>query len=481
MKNKKTSLSKRGLCVLLACLLLLTLFPLAAATPPANPTVVATGAVGGAAPWRLYSDGTVRVASGFILWEAANHGWRSPWNHHAAQVRRIIFTGPITAGHSLSGLFSELPHLEAIEGLSYFNTQNVTDMGWMFNETNLRSLNLSGFHTNNVRYMDGMFAFTSLQSLDLSSFDTRNVINMDWMFRSSSNLQSLNLQSFDTRNVQFMGQMFRYTGLREITLGQNFQFVSDEEGARHAGLPPVPQNNTYTGRWQHIGPGSPQNPQGSFEFTSAGFQAQYNGAAMAGVFVWQPILRTPIGLPFFDVAQNHWALDAIRFMYRGGIMHGTSQTTFAPEATLTRAAVIAVLHRVAGNPPVAWSPIFTDVPIDAPDWYRDAVIWAATSGIVSGVGQNRFAPDNPITREQLAVMLYQYAYFMGYDTSLPTLPALNNFQDAADVSVWARDAMIWAVEHNLIVGSGGLLNPGGTATRAQCATILQRFIEGFVI
>ena len=334
MKNNSISAScKRGLCILLIFLLLLSLFPAAtAASPEPRATVIATGTVGsGGAAWRLYSDGTLRVEGGFLHWDGASHGFRSPWYARNTQISRIIFTAPVTAGTSLSGLFSSLSRLTAIEGLAHLDTRNVVDMGWMFNETNLQSLDLSGLDTRNVRYMDGMFAFAAIQSINLSGFDTRSAVNMDWMFRSALNLRRLDLTGFDTRNVQFMGQMLAGTSsLREITFGETFRFIVDEEGSRHAALPNVPQNNTYTGRWQNLGPGTPQNPQGPLSFTSAQLQAQFNAATMAGTFVWQPTNHPPPGIPFVDVNFNHWALDAIRFVYANNMMQGTGANTFTP-------------------------------------------------------------------------------------------------------------------------------------------------------
>ena len=472
MKMKGTGLFKKGLCVLLVLLLLISLFP-----APAFASVTASGTIGsGGASWRLYSDGTLRVASGFIHWEGARNSWVSPWHQHRSQVRHIEFTGPITTGTSLAALFSELSRLDSIAGLHHFNTTTVTDMGWMFFETNLRNLDLSGFDTTNVRFMDGMFAYSALRELDLSGFRTRNVVDMSWMFRGTSHLQRLDISNFDTRNVRWMGLMFRdATSLRELSLSEGFRFVVDEDGSRQPWLPRVAANNTYTGYWQNVGPGTTRNPQGNFVFNSADLQANFNGATMADTFVWQPILRTPPGLPFFDVPQHHWAVDSIRFAYIEGLIEGTSGTTFVPDGTLTRAAVVTVLYRMAGEPAIHFEPVFSDV--RAGRWYSEAIVWAASHDIVAGVGGNRFAPHDNITREQLATVLYQYAIFRGYDTTLPDGFDFGDFRDAASISPWAIEGLTWAICRELVVGSDGRLNPRGTATRAECAAILERFLN----
>ena len=177
---------------------------------------------------------------------------------------------------------------------------------------------------------------------------------------------------------------------------------------------------------------------------------------------------------FTDVQPNNWFYDAVQFVHENGIMTGTTATTFAPNATLSRATVATVLYRMAGSPAVTFSPEFSDVA--AGRWYTNAVIWAAKNGIVSGIGGGQFAPNADITREQFATMLHRYAAHMDYDMSTGSL---DGFPDAGTVSDWAADAMSWAVHHELIQGDGGRLNPRGTATRAQCATILMRLIETF--
>lgn len=178
-------------------------------------------------------------------------------------------------------------------------------------------------------------------------------------------------------------------------------------------------------------------------------------------------------LPFTDVAAGDWFYEAVRFVYEKGLSGGTSETAFSPDATLTRAMLVVLLHRLEGSP-AAQASSFTDVA--AGTWYTDAVAWAAANNIVAGVADGRFDPDAPITREQLAVILYRYAQSKGYPVALNGV--LDDFHDADRVSVWAHDALRWATGAGIVSGkNGGLLDPVGQATRAEVASMLMRFCQ----
>ena len=155
------------------------------------------------------------------------------------------------------------------------------------------------------------------------------------------------------------------------------------------------------------------------------------------------------------------------------MMNGTSDTLFSPDATVTRAMIVTILHRLENAPPSAASG-FTDVA--AGMYYADAVDWAAANGIVNGVSETAFAPDDPITREQMAAILYRYAQFKGYDVTASA--DLGAYTDAAQISAYATAAMQWANENGLITGNTGTtLNPKGHASRAEAATILMRVCQ----
>ncbi|MCL2221072.1 MAG: BspA family leucine-rich repeat surface protein [Oscillospiraceae bacterium] len=272
--------------------------------PPTNPTTPCpacadydcaleysglTGIIGGdeRAPWRLFGCGVLMVDEGFIQ----TTGTQLPWTPHRNAINTIVFTGPITAGESLSSLFSNMHNVTEIEGLSYFDTSNVTNMNFMFSTAlSLTSLDLSGwdtsnvtemhhmfrhthsltssldlshFDTSNVRTMSEMFAHTGLPSLDLSGWNTGNVGSMGQMFSGSSNLTSLDLSGWDTRNTFNMYGMFRQlVSLNTLILGADFIFSSSP-------------NIGLSGSWS-IGGGTP--------YSAADMMAN-NPSNMAGIWV----------------------------------------------------------------------------------------------------------------------------------------------------------------------------------------------------
>jgi uncharacterized repeat protein (TIGR02543 family) len=192
---------------------------------------------------------------------------------------------------------------------------------------------------------------------------------------------------------------------------------------------------------------------------------------------WTAKDEPALELPFTDVAENSWFYDAVGYVHENGLMVGTSATAFSPNATTTRGMIVTILHRLEGTPaPSAENP-FTDVADGT--WYTDAVIWAAESGVVSGYGGGNFGPTDAVTREQMAVILMNYAKLKNYDVSAEA--DLSAFNDQSAISSWAVDTMAWANAEGLINGKGGgALDPAGNATRAEVAAILQRFIEAFV-
>jgi len=176
-------------------------------------------------------------------------------------------------------------------------------------------------------------------------------------------------------------------------------------------------------------------------------------------------------LPFTDVPVNSWYYGAVRHVVAQNLFNGTSATQFSPLMSMDRRMMTTVLHRMAGSPPVEYSPIFSDVPDD--QWYTDGIVWAGQAGVVSGTGDGTFLPALNVARQQIAVILYQYAKYAGYDTS--AADNLSQFTDSASAAFWAKDAMSWAVAVGILQGSGGRVMPEKSATRAEVATMLQRF------
>ena len=179
-------------------------------------------------------------------------------------------------------------------------------------------------------------------------------------------------------------------------------------------------------------------------------------------------------LPFTDVASAAWYGQAAAYVYRQGLMSGTAQDRFSPDLTTNRAMLVTILYRLAGSPAVDGGSAFTDV--SGGDWFASGVAWASANGIVTGYGDGRFGPNDPITREQMAAILYRYAGFAGQSTA--GRADLSGYTDAGQVSPYAAEAMGWAADRGLITGvSADTLAPGGSATRAQVATILMRFCQ----
>lgn len=184
--------------------------------------------------------------------------------------------------------------------------------------------------------------------------------------------------------------------------------------------------------------------------------------------------------PFTDVVASTWYYGAAAYAYNNGLFAGMTPTTFAPNATMTRAMLVSVLWRLAGAPAPKAPNTFVDVPDGA--WYTDAVTWAAENGVVSGIGGSRFDPSGFVTREQTAEILYNYAHSKGYDVSARA--DLTAFPDAASVSGWAEEALSWANAAGLINGTvrdgQTILDPQGSASRAQVAMILMNYVEHVV-
>lgn len=177
-------------------------------------------------------------------------------------------------------------------------------------------------------------------------------------------------------------------------------------------------------------------------------------------------------LPFTDVT-NHWAYSAIKRVYTRGLMVGMDEKTFAPDQQLSRAMLAVILYAMAGEPAVTGESPFTDVPAGC--WYTDAIIWAAQNGIVSGFGDGTFRPNAAITRAQAAVMLYGYAAFTGADVT--ACADLSAYSDAGQIPSWAQAAMQWANARGLMVGrDSSHLAPNGGTTRAEMAAILSAYI-----
>ena len=181
-----------------------------------------------------------------------------------------------------------------------------------------------------------------------------------------------------------------------------------------------------------------------------------------------------VKLPFGDVSVSDWFYDDVRYVYANGIMDGTSSDRFAPNAPLTRAMIVTILYRMAGSPAMSGASDFKDV--DSNKWFAKAVAWAAANGIVNGYGSGLFGPNDPVTREQLAAILYRYTAYCKASTTANG-DNLAGFADLSTVSGYAIESMNWAVSEKLLKGANGKLDPKADATRAQVAAIIHRYLE----
>ncbi len=181
---------------------------------------------------------------------------------------------------------------------------------------------------------------------------------------------------------------------------------------------------------------------------------------------------TATGAPplFSDVALGEWYYESVRYVVERSLFNGTGEGRFSPMTTMDRSMLVTVLYRLAGQPEVTGANPFTDVGPGL--WYTDAVVWAAQAGIVTGTPASAFHPDSPVTREQIAVMFHRFAAYLGRDTSRRA--DLSGYSDYAGVSGYAVQSLQWAVGEGLFQGSGGRLNPGGSAMRCEVATLFQR-------
>lgn len=182
---------------------------------------------------------------------------------------------------------------------------------------------------------------------------------------------------------------------------------------------------------------------------------------------------------FLDVSEGDWFYSSVVYAKENGIMSGLSEDTFGPAENLSRAQVAAILYRMTGSPDVQYVQKFKDV--YSKEWYSNAVIWASNAGIVSGYGNGNFGPNDNVTREQIATMMYRYANYLALET-VPKMGDISSYSDSDKVSNYAVDATKWAVGYGLISGTTSTtISPLGNTTRAECAAITKRFIGAYAI
>lgn len=211
---------------------------------------------------------------------------------------------------------------------------------------------------------------------------------------------------------------------------------------------------------------------GSWDKTDIAITAERYGGEKVDETVTVSVIGD--GYRFQDVTADQWFYEAVDYMASEGYINGVSETHFAPDMVLNRAMMVTILYRMAGSPAVEGTSSFTDVA--AEDYFADAVIWATENGITNGYTESKFAPYNLVNREQMVTFLHRYELSKGTDLPAADVSVLEQFPDADQISSWAMGAFAWAVEQNVINGSDGLLAAWATATRAEVAVMLYRYI-----
>lgn len=210
-----------------------------------------------------------------------------------------------------------------------------------------------------------------------------------------------------------------------------------------------------------------QQDDGKFTFTQPSGKVAIGATFRPERLAWNP---------FADVSESDWFYDGVKYVYEHSLMNGTAANQFTSHLNTSRGMIVTILWRLEGAPKAKTTASFPDVSGDK--YYASAIAWGTENGIVQGYGDGTFGPDNPITREQLAAILYRYAQFKGMDTTATS--DLTQFNDQP--SAWAAESVRWAVGEEIVSGKGGgVLDPQGTATRAEAAEVLMRFLTNYEI
>lgn len=351
---------------------------------------------------------------------------------------------------------------------------SITSMGaYCFRECGVRELTIPG------TVQLGESAFASCRELEKLTLEEGISFIPPGAFESATSLKELSLPSTLTR---IQSHAFSFSALETLVIPAKVQLIDTQAFVRTESLLSVgflgdrPSIRAYAFDLIRSEAYYPNPNLRFYRLESA------QGWDDAEALLWDGV-NLPVVYPdsytvleFTDVSRNAWYANAVEYVATAKLMNGTSATSFAPDETMTRAMLVTVLWRYAGSPAVGTNS-FSDVPNDS--WYTAAVAWAAETGVVSGIGEGKFAPNGNITREQMATILYRYSNYIELDTTART--DLSTFPDTSSISGYAKEAINWAVALGLINGiqNGNTvtLAPQGNATRAQVAAILMRYIE----
>ncbi len=399
---------------------------------------------------------------------------------YAAEKKEPINHGALLSGMDMtSGGYYAAPWvlLAELQGSFTLTEEQVNTLIGLLQE-NMGSNGMFGYEWDGVSYESPDMAGIALAAL-ASRYDTREDAKqiVDTILK---NLPEHMDQSGSFGNANSDAMVI----LGLLAVGQNPYKMKAASGASVVdGL--LSYVNTETDRFQYAGQDNDMATEQAFrtlaalkKWNGSGAYNVYDFGAIDVVPGWATGAQQPDvdEIPFTDI-EGHWAEEAIGYVYRHKLMLGTSETVFSPEVSTSRGMFVTVLYRLSGSPETTDSQSFEDV---APNrYYTDAVQWAAENGIMIGYENNTFGPARPITREQMAVVLYRYTVYQDYDSSETT--DLSQYKDADRISSWAAEAMSWACAEQLIQGvEPERLSPRGNSTRAQVAMILMRYMETIV-
>lgn len=374
-----------------------------------------------------------------------------------------------TNAKSFARMFYGCSALESVD-IANFNLSNMENLEEMFYDCkSLMSLDVSEWYTGKVTNMSGTFQNCSgLELIPVEGWDTQNCTNYSRMFAGCENLKKLDLTGFDISKARDTSSMFEgCNDLMILVLGD--KFTSVREGMC-----------LTNGSW-----GWTKTGNGTKRVSGGGQYMVLTNDEVSTFFrqedVWTITSEGKVEEIFLDVPADSWYLSAVQYVFDKKIFYGYNEVTFAPEDTMTRAMFVSALYNMDGQPKVSTSNIaFADVSSEA--YYVNAVAWAISKNITSGVSETEFGADLPITRQQAATMLYKYAISRGRKVYSDDA-VYATFADQGAVADWAVDAMKWVTSSNIMSGSVNelgetVMDPEGAATRAVSAQMIKNYCGG---
>jgi len=407
---------------------------------------------------------------------------------HLTALRELSLNGnqiqnlwPLSNLHTLERLLldgNQIRDLAPLRGLTvlqwlWLDHNRIRDIGPLSNLTDLTWLTLWG---NQVEDIGPLAVLTGLNALWLADNQIQTISPLQNLRR----LDTLSLANNQITDLSPLSEMDRmallWLGRQDVTLAQIMRTNPLEKPN-----PLRTPQNTFITPDAISHDGTFITPVFHWEgLTTAVGEVQYSfrtHITLAGAADWfYGTVAQPLGAtPFVDIRRGAWYYDPVAFVFEAGLMSGVSATRFAPRGQFTRGMAVTVLHRMAGAPEQDFLPVFRDVPDGT--WFSEAVLWAYTQGIVIGYGYpHTFAPERPITREQLVTMLHRFAKSKGRMAPPPADFTLAAFPDHHEVGHWAKAAMEWAVYHGIITGTTPpRLVPADHATRSEAAAVFMRF------